>query len=173
MFNFCVENCYVLAILGKQLKFSVWLSNKFVLVIYLRVSSHIQVRYFVLDILFSLQSCFVFNGVQHLPPFFFAAYKCVNLQKIKKKIVTKSLNLLQSNNKLMKRHKLSSLFLSPKTSIWWQPSLIFLRCAQQSKRSPKIPITSNFIEHLQAAAQLNIPLESDHQYFKQWSLFQT
>lgn len=135
--------------------------------------SHIQARYFVLDILFSLQSCFVFNGVQHLPPFFFAAYKCVNLQKIKKKNVTKSLNLLQSNNKLMKRHKLSSLFLSPKTSIWWQPSLIFLRCAQQSKCSPKIHITSNFIEHLQVAAQLNIPLESDHHYFKQWSLFQT
>lgn len=71
----------------------------------------------MLDILFSLQSCFVFNGVQHLPPIFFVAYKCVNLQKIKKKIVTKSLNLLQSNNKLMKRHKLISLFLSSKTNI--------------------------------------------------------
>lgn len=47
-------------------------------------------------------------------PFFFAAYKCVNLQKIKKKIVTKSLNLLQSNNKLMKRHTLSSLFFVSK-----------------------------------------------------------
>lgn len=49
--------------------------------------SHIQARYFVLDILFSLQSCFVFNGVQHLPPFFLAAYKWVNLQKIKKKLL--------------------------------------------------------------------------------------
>lgn len=45
--------------------------------------SHIWLRYFVLDILFSQQSCFVFIGVQHLPPFF-AAYKCVNLQKKKK-----------------------------------------------------------------------------------------
>lgn len=80
--------------------------------------SHIQARYFVLDILFSLQKLFCFQWCSAFTSlFFFAAYKCVNLQKIKKKIVTKSLNLLQSNNKLMKRHKLISLFLSPKTNI--------------------------------------------------------
>lgn len=135
--------------------------------------SHIQVRYFVLDILFSLQKLFCFQWCSAFTSLFFLLHINVSIFRKKKKIVTKSLNLLQSNNKLMKRHKLSSLFLSPKTSIWWQRSLIFLRCAQQSKCSPKIPITSNFIEHLQAAAQLNIPLESDHQYFKQWSLFQT
>lgn len=41
--------------------------------------SHIQVRYFVLDILFSLQSCFVFNGVQHLPPLFFLLHINVSI----------------------------------------------------------------------------------------------
>lgn len=50
--------------------------------------SHIQVRYFVLDILFSLQSCFVFNGVQHLPPFFFWLHINVSIfRKLKKKLL--------------------------------------------------------------------------------------
>lgn len=50
--------------------------------------SHIQARYFVLDILFSLQSCFVFNGVQHLPPFFFLLHINVSIfRKLKKKLL--------------------------------------------------------------------------------------
>lgn len=46
--------------------------------------SHIQARYFVLDILFSLQSCFVFNGVQHLPPFFLLHINGSIFRKLKK-----------------------------------------------------------------------------------------
>lgn len=79
-------------------------------------------------------------------PFFFAAYKCVNLQKIKKKIVTKSLNLLQSNNKLMKRHKLSSLFLQKQaydgSKVWYFWGVLSRASAHQKSLLPVILLST-------------------------------